>query len=186
LDRPVTKPDGNYRPMAFGPVGRAWGPRPKFGGTYDQNWVDNVFPFLPSDFDERYYQCAPADQQTDYLRGGEEVSLLNVIPQGRTAFKLPAVQVPITFYPRNYEEKEVNPLCDTLIIEPDLGRFMMLWRAALPLKKNMFEIAQVIVGRMPRAFYRARESGKTWYPSLKELVEARRAEREEAVGETGD
>ena len=175
-----------HRPMAFGPVGRAWKPRPKLAGTYDKNWLDNVFPFLPADFDERYYQSAPADQQIDPLRGGEEVSLLNLTREGRTAFRLPKIQLPITFYPKDYEEKEVNPLCDTLIVEPDLNRFIMLWRAALPLKKNMFEIAQVIVGRMPRAFYRARELGKTWYPSLKALVDARRAERAESSDEADE
>ena len=56
LRRSVTNPKRNYKPMAFGPVGRAWQPRPKFAGTYDQNWLDNVFPFLPADFDDHYYQ----------------------------------------------------------------------------------------------------------------------------------
>ncbi len=168
-----------HRPMAFGPVGRGWPPRPKLAGTYDQKWVDNVFPFLPADFDDRYYQGAPVDQQTEYLRGDEEVSLLNLTSHGRMTFRLPRIELPITFYPKNDEPKETRPLCDTLIIEPDLNRFIMVWRAALPLKKNMFEIAQVIVGRMPRAFYRARELGKTWYPSLKALVDSRRAQRAE-------
>ena len=68
-------------------------------------------------------------------------------------------------------------MADTVIIEPDLNRFTMVWRAALPLRKNMFEVAQVVAGRMSPAWYRARESGKTWYPSLKELVDERRAER---------
>ena len=172
-----------HRPMAFGPIGRGWQPRPKLAGTYDQKWIDNVFPFLPADFDERYYQCAPADQQTDHLKGGEEVSLQNLTREGRTSFRVPKIDLPITFYPKNYEEKEVKPLCDTLIIEPDLNRFIMVWRASLPLKRNMFEIGQVIAGRMPRAFYRARELGKTWYPSLKELVDERRAERAEAAEE---
>ena len=36
----------------------------------------------------------------------------------------------------------------------------------------MFEVAQVVAGRMPRGWYRARELGKTYYPSLKELVDA--------------
>lgn len=174
--QPVRWPRSKYRPMALGPIGRGWQPRPKFAGTYDQKWIDNVFPFLPADFDERYYQSAPADQQTEYLRGGEEVSLLNLVREGRTAFKLPKIQVPITFYSKSYEQKESTPLCDTLVVEPDLNRFIMLWRATLPLKKSMFEIAQIIVGHMSRAFYRARASGKIWYPSLKELVEEGRAE----------
>ena len=178
--QPVNSPKGAYRPMGFGPIGRAWQPRPKFAGTYDQNWIDNVFPFLPADFDERYYQSAPLDQQIDYLRGDEEVMLLNLTPQGQTAFRLPRREVPVTFYLKNYEEKEVDAVGDTLIIQPDLGRFMILWRAALPLRKNMFEVAQVVAGRMPRGWYRARELGKTYYPSLKALVDARRAERVEA------
>ena len=45
--------------MAFGPVGRSWQPRIRWAGTYDQKWMDEKFPFLPEDFDERYYQCRP-------------------------------------------------------------------------------------------------------------------------------
>jgi len=175
----VKSPKGKYQPMALGPVGRAWQPRPKFAGTYDQNWIDNVFPFLPADFDELYYQSAPADQQIDYLKGGEEVVLLNLTPQGRTSFKLPTISVPVTFYLKNGEEKEATAANDTIIIEPELGRFMLVWRTALPLKKNMFEVAQVVVGKMPRSWYRARESGKTWYPSRKELVDERSAQKAE-------
>jgi hypothetical protein len=180
---PVNNPAVSYNPVGFGPIGRAWQPRPKYAGTYDQNWIDNIFPFLPADFDERYYQSAPVDQQIDYLQGGEEVVLHNLTPQGQTAFKLPKLEVPVTFFLKNYEEKEVNAAGDTLILEPDLGRFSIVWRASLPLRKNMFEVTQVIAGRMPRGWYRARELGKTYYPSLGELVNIRRAEREDA-GET--
>jgi hypothetical protein len=183
--KPVGSPEGTYTPMGFGPIGRAWQPRPQYAGTYDQDWIDNVFPFLPSDFDDRYYQSAPLDQQIDYLRGDEEVTLLNLTPQEETAFRLPKRDVPITFYLKNYEQKEVDAVGDTLLIEPDLGRFMILWRASLPLRKNMFEVAQVVAGRMPRGWYRARELGKTYYPSLKALVDARRAERRDA-GESAD
>lgn len=183
LGRRVRKPKGKYRPMAFGPIGRAWEPRPKFAGTYDQNWIDNIFPFLPPDFDERYYQSAPPDQQIDYLKGGEDVVLLNLTPEGQTAFKVPTITVPVTFYLKNYEEKETNAVCDTIIIEPDLRRFMLIWRASLPLKKNMFEVAQVVAGRMSRAWYRARELGKTWYPSLKELVDSRKDDEEVEITE---
>jgi len=176
----ITSPRGPYHPMGFGPIGRAWQPRPAYAGTYDQNWVDNVFPFLPADFDERYYQCAPLDQQIDHVRGGEEVELKNLTPQGWTTFRLPRLEVPVTFFLKNYDEREVYAQGDTLIIEPDLKRFTIVWRASLPLRKNMFEVAQVVAGRMPRGWYRARELGKTYYPSLKELVNIRRAEREEA------
>src|SRR5579883_3232186 len=69
IGKPVEKPDGKYRPMAFGPIGRSWEPRYKLAGTYDQKWLDDVCPFLPADFKDEYYQCAPEDQQLAYLKG---------------------------------------------------------------------------------------------------------------------
>lgn len=183
LSGTVKNPQGNYRPMAFGPIARSSTSRAKYAGTYDQNWIDNVFPFLPADFDERYYQSAPEDQQIDYPLGGEEVVLLNLTPAGRAEFKLPTIDMPVTFYYKNSEEKETKANLDTVIIEPELNRFIFAWRSTIPLKKNMFEMAQVVVGTMPRAWHRARELGKTWYPSLKELVDERVSARVEGEEE---
>jgi len=187
IGRAIRTPKGNYLPMAYGAIGRAWHPRPKYAGTYNKKWLDEVFPFLPANFDDRYYQSAPLDQQIDHLRGGEDVVLLNLTPEGHTSFKVPTVSVPVTFYLTNGEEKESVAVNDTIIIEPDLNRFILVWRVSLPLKKNMFEVAQGVVGTMPRAWYRARELGKTWYPSLKELVDeciAKRSEEGEEIDET--
>ena len=91
--------------MSLGPIGRGWEPRYKFAGTYDQNWIDNVFPFLPSDFKDAYYQAAPLDQQIDYLRGGEEVVLQNLTPEGYTRFQIPQVQVPVAFFLKKERRK---------------------------------------------------------------------------------
>ena len=61
----MTVPWGGYRPMGFGRPRADWTPRLTYAGTYDQTWIDDVFPFLPADFDVRYYQAAPEDQQID-------------------------------------------------------------------------------------------------------------------------
>lgn len=174
--RPVLEPGGTYQPMSFGPLSRSVPARLKFAGTYDQNWIDNIFPFLPPDFDERYYQAAPADQQMPYPCGGEEVTLINLTPEGRTSFHLPGLAMPIVFYPRHGDNVELNAVVDTLVLEPDLRRFTLTWRASLPLRKNMFEITEVLVGRMPTGWYRARELGKTYYPSLSALSASKAAE----------
>ena len=137
---------------------------------------DEVFPFLPTDFDEAYYQAAPADQQIPHPKGGEPVMLLNLTPEGRTGFELPQVKVPIVFFPRDGEPEHVEAVIDTVVIEPDDGRFTMTWRTSRPLKRNMFEVVQVLVGRMSRAWWRARETGKDYYPSLGALVRQKRAE----------
>jgi hypothetical protein len=168
--RPVENPRDSYRPLAFGPIGRAWQPRVKLAGTYDQNWIDNIFPFLPPDFDELYYQAAPPDQQMDYPRGSEEVVLKNVTSEGHTSFRLPAVHMPVVFYPKRGDNVETNAVVDTIVIEPDLSRFTMTWRSHIPLKRNMFDVEQILVGEMPKGWYRARELGKTYYPSLAALV----------------
>jgi len=173
-------PNGKYRPMAFGVVGRGWQPRYPLAGTYDQNWIDNIFPFLPDDFQEAYYQCAPLDQQIDFLMGDEIVDLINLTPEGHSSFKIPAIEVPVVFFRKKGEREETHAVADTLVIEPDLNRFSITWRASIPLKKNMFEIPQVLVGKMSRAWWRARELGKTYYPSLAHVAKANRVEEEEA------
>lgn len=181
LNKAVTKPDGKYRPMAFGPVGRGWVPRYKLTGTYDQNWLDNIFPFLPPDFDGDYYQSAPSDQQINYLQGGEEVVLSNLTPQGHTRFQIPQVTMPVTFFLKKGGTHKTHGIADTLVLEPDAGRFMITWRASLPLKKNMFEVVQVLTGEMPRGWWRARQLGKTYYRSLGELGRVKRLEAAEEM-----
>ncbi len=177
----ITRPDGMYRPMSFGAVGRGWAPRYRLAGTYDRNWIDNVFPFLPADFNDAYFQCAPTDQQAGYPAGGETVELINLTPQGRTVFQLPKITVPVVFFRKKGNRHETRAVADTLMLEPDLKRLMITWRAALPLKRNMFEIPQVLVGTKPRAWWRAGELGKIYYGSLEELCKANRRDSAEGA-----
>jgi hypothetical protein len=179
INRPIQRPDADYQPMAFGPVGRGWTPRLQQAGTYDQDWIDNTFPFLPADFNEAYYQAAPADQHIPYPKGGEEVVLVNLSPEGRIAFRLPTAEVPVVFFRKKGERHETQAVIDTIVIEPDKGIFTMTWRASVPLKKNIFEIPQALAGKMSRGWWRARELGKTYYPSLAHLAKANRSEAEE-------
>jgi hypothetical protein len=173
--RRITDPRGKYRPMALGPIGRAWQPRPKYAGTYDQKWLDEVFPFLPADFKEDYYQAAPSDQRIDYPKGGEEVVLTNLTAEGNTTFRLPRVGVPVSFFLKNFNESPSRGVVDLVLMEPDSGRVTILWRCSLPLRRNIFEVVQAVVGEMPRGWHRARATGKTYYKTLGALVRARRA-----------
>lgn len=149
IDKPITKPNGKYQPMALGPIGRAWQQRVRWAGTYDQNWMENVSPFLPEDFRDEYYQAAPEDQWIDYPGGGEEVELVNLTPKGKTAFKIPVYDLFIEFYYKNKDRKKVKANIDTLLFEPDLARFTLCWRVCLPLRRNMHEMRLAVAGRMP-------------------------------------
>lgn len=154
---PVSWVDGNYRPMSFGAIGRHWLPRYKYAGTYDQHWIDNVFPFLPNDFDEQYHQSAPLDQQLSKPVGEQPVTLLNLTPDGRRDFLLPQFEAPIHIFPKQGPREDFNAPLDTIFIEPDLERVTMSWRLARPLRKNIFEIAQVLVGRKGRDWWQQRD-----------------------------
>lgn len=168
--RPIESWKERYAPMAFGPIGRNFAARIALAGTYDDAWLDEHFPFLPPDFDFRYFQSAPPDQQIPHPQGGETFVLHNLTPQGESAFRLPQLPVPVEFTTRDAEHIDVMAKLDTVIIEPDLDRVLLIWRASLPLTNSIFGVPQAIVGRMSKGFYRARATGKQYYKSLAELA----------------
>jgi hypothetical protein len=166
--KPIMSPDGDYQPMSFGPIGRHWEPRSRYAGTYDERWLEDHAPFLPPDFDEQYYQAAPLDQQIPFPEGEAEVVLVNLTGTGRTAFVLPVFEAPFHFFPKRGGREDGTLALDTVVLEPNLRRFTLTWRAARPLKKNMFEVAQVMVGKRSQAWWAKRESVEFPVPSSAE------------------
>lgn len=175
LDRPITDPSGAYRPMSLSGIGRNWQPRVRHAGTYDQQWMDTTAPFWPADFDYRYFQAAPPDQQMPYPTGGEDVILKNLTPDGHLQFRLPRRPMPVWFLPYQGQDSRIDAALDTIVIEPDASRFSVVWRATLPMRQSCFDIKQIIAGEMPAAWQRARKYGKKpYFRGLAELVRARR------------
>ncbi|PRP96567.1 hypothetical protein ENSA5_36430 [Enhygromyxa salina] len=180
LGRQITAPGRDYRPMALGPIGRHWQPRVRYGGSYDEQWLQERAPFWPDDFDYRYFQCAPPDQQVPYPVGGEPVELIGLTPAGSLRMRLPKLELPVLFVPHVGAPEEVRAKVDTIVLEPDAGRMTLTWRVTKTLAREVFELANTVVGgrgeRWMRA-QRARARGKTYYPSLGALVAARKRER---------
>lgn len=166
---PITTPRRTYRPLAFGPIGRNWQPRVRHVGTYDQAWLRDTFPFLPADYDDRHNQAAPPDQQIPHPTGGEVITLENLTPQGTTRFHLPAIDLPIELTRRDGPSEVNRPRLDTIHIEPDHRRLSLTWRTTFPVHRTTSELRELILGRMPPAFYRARAAGKRFVRSLREL-----------------
>jgi hypothetical protein len=132
--------------MALGPVGRGWPQRARYAGTYDQCWLEEDFPFLPNDFDERYYQAAPEEQQLPLSDAPMSVTLTGFTADGPRHFTIPHFSAPVQIFPRRGEREMHAGVLDTLVIEPDHERVTLTWRVSRPLKKSIFEIAQVRVG----------------------------------------
>jgi hypothetical protein len=128
------------QPAGFGPIARDWQPRLAFAGTYGETWERERMPLLPQDFDERFYLCAPADQQAQgYLHGGEPVELLNLTPGGALRFNLPRVALN---FRTAFDTEAVNHrgILHTVIIEPEFPRVIMVWHTMLACHQKVLKL----------------------------------------------
>ena len=69
---------GKYPSVGLSALGKTWQPRRSLAGTYDNAWLKDQWPLPPMDFDFAYWNCAPQDQQVDYLPPGTKMMLLNL------------------------------------------------------------------------------------------------------------
>jgi hypothetical protein len=88
----------------------------------------------PSDFDDRFFQYAPDDQQAPaFLRGGEAVLLRGLAPQHELRTVLPRLflRLETRFYTGERVVHE-PPALHAVILEPDFPRLSLVWHSALP------------------------------------------------------
>jgi len=135
------------RPMPAGlnAIECHWSPRREFAGTYDERWQRNRFPLWAEDFDSRYNQCAPGDQQANgFLRGGERVELINLSPGGRLCFQLPRVY---PFFQTRFGRKRVEHRAQlsTVILEPDIPRVIITWQTSIKCNTHVDDLDSTIV-----------------------------------------
>lgn len=165
----VTIPDGAYTPMALGPLGRGWPARARHAGTYDDEWLADHFPFLPPDFNDRYYQAAPEDQQIPHPKAPLEVMLSGFTADGPRSFILPFFEAPVHVFPKRGEREDLTATLDTIAFDTGHEYFTMSWRAIRLLEKNIHEIAHIVIGRRSTAWLRAFGSGKVYLRSINEI-----------------
>ena len=158
------------RPVGFGFYGRGWAPRLAYAGTYDDKYMKERHPLLPADFSFRFFNGAHPDLQVGgYLRGDEDVDLLNVCPDAsRVHFRLPGVvpkvsvarwTVPPVEWLQQHTgsdgslpselplvEEPLKTALDTLVFVPDRGVFYEVFRAVCSLSSlESLEIGRINV-----------------------------------------
>jgi hypothetical protein len=134
-------------PAGFGAIAGHWQPRVSYAGTYDDRWLKTKQPLLPDDFDDRFFQCAPADQQMPaFLRGGEPVILHRLTREGDLRFALPKLYLGFEtrFYDGSREIHKSRKL-HSVILEPDFPRVSMVWHSALPCHFKVQKLERTIV-----------------------------------------
>lgn len=128
------------RPACFAPIAPTWLPRRNHAGTYDEAWTKTRAPYLPRDFDTRYFQVAAPDLVAPgYLQGGEPVVLQGFTQGSPLTFALPRLTLEATF---DFDgQPQPRPLhLETVLFEPDNARLQMLWRAGLAVDKKLLKL----------------------------------------------
>lgn len=130
-NEPIERYGVAVTPWGFGFTSPNWQPRAAFAGTFGEEWNATRKPLLPADFDRRFFNAAPPGLIAPaFLQGNEEVVLLNVGAAPRTAFQLPGVPPPrCTVVLRNQVDVPLVTNLDTIIVNADDQRLMLLWRA---------------------------------------------------------
>jgi len=158
---PVRAPDGKHQPAALSAVGRHWQPRSQYAGTFDDAWQREVAPFLPEDFDERFFQCAPQDQQIPYPQGREEVRLQHVLAEyPELSFRLPPLSgMKVRILRKDYSAETLEAVADTLYFETAHKRFSVIWRASTPIRRRIQEFDAIAAGAVDERWWQARSLG---------------------------
>ncbi len=143
---PIQKWGDEPAPQGFGFVAPYWMPRRDYAGTYDEAWQKTRAPYLPEDFDSRFFNAAHPDLIFDgYLKGGEPIQVVGASPKGRLRFRLPVCRLDLKVrVAGNTEELPVN--LETVLIEPDAERLCLTWRGAVPCDKKALKVEEVAVG----------------------------------------
>ena len=136
-DRPV--------PACFGVSAPHWLPRSTYAGTYDEEWQTQRAPYLPPDFDKRFFSMAHPDLvYPGFLKGGEPVEITNMHPAGTLNFNIPDVNLSTKTVIAG-EPVHAGFNLETLLIEPNQLRLSMIWRAAIPCDRQALKISDVNV-----------------------------------------
>jgi hypothetical protein len=77
-----------------------------------------------------------------HLKGGEDVAILNAIPDGQIEFKIPVVALRVSVRIKG-ETSTHQPVLDTVIVNSDERIVSLVWRCKQTCDKRMLQIELV-------------------------------------------
>jgi hypothetical protein len=132
----VIDPNDPERAAGYGPIGESWPSRRKLLRPEHKAILNEPVMDVPDDFDWRYFQAAPLDQQIDHLAPNAAITIVGFHPDElRVAAQLPdAEAVGVIFGLDASNPKRPTPLsfrADSLHIHADKRRCVVTWRAVI-------------------------------------------------------
>lgn len=156
-ETPVRSPDDRPAPAGLGPVNRRWPQRAPRSGTYDDAWIDTVWPHHPADFDWRHYLAAPPDQQVEGWLAGDEPFLLTHLHPEHAEYRgsLPGrrLQAFVSRVPDAAGDtlwRTVRLRLDTCLFDMAAETVTLVWRGLTPVSgRDHPELAELLVVETP-------------------------------------
>ncbi|MEN3332480.1 MAG: hypothetical protein V7641_1845 [Blastocatellia bacterium] len=132
-------------PAGFGAIGRSWHPRLSYAGTYDDIWMQERCPLWPTDFNELYFLSAPPGLLfPNGIPPGTEVELVGFHEERNLRFNLPDIEL-MARTETVTGEIESRPVLDTVILEPNTPRCLLVWRMSLKLRGLPTDVRNTII-----------------------------------------
>lgn len=134
------------RPAGFGPVARYWQPRVALAGTYDDAWHERHagHPYMDyaDDFDERFFQYAPADQVVaGGLRGDESLRMKGFFASApHIEVELPHLWIEALCRDSGGTERSEAMKLDTVHVDLDEMLVHLTWRLTLDQALDTVEV----------------------------------------------
>jgi len=132
-------------PIGFGFCSVVWAPRINYMGGYEEYQLKDKSLFLPDNFSYRFFNGAHSNLQVEgYLKGDEQVALVNLSSKGRLVFHLPDKKPTVVVRKKGLnsddtkdskaDESQVTMNLDTLVFIPDEGVFYEVFRGVFQLE----------------------------------------------------
>jgi hypothetical protein len=159
--RTMNAPTDDFPIAGFGAVAPNWAPRARYAGTYDQAWLDSRFPVPPIDYDLRFAQSAPLDQQWTDARPGAQVQLGNLTPEGQWQFRMPAPALSATVLHGGGMDRH-RLRVDTIHIDAHAKTVSLIARHCLTDLRRLGLVREVLIGEASPGWLRARRDRKRY------------------------
>ncbi|WP_337270454.1 DUF2169 family type VI secretion system accessory protein [Oryzifoliimicrobium ureilyticus] len=148
---PITSIKDRPAPAGLAPISPFWKDRADLAGTYDDDWLEERYPLLPTDFNFAFWQAASRDLIVEpWLRGEERFELFRLLPQ----YDILKGNLPGIYLRVNIDQGN-GPAEGPMVLDgvhfdmrPGIGRVFLTWRTAFPWPKRRglpqisFEIRQ--------------------------------------------
>lgn len=146
INNPIHDPFEEYKTQGFAPISPMWKQRAQYAGSYDEEWEKNQSPFLPMDFDDRFWQIAPEDQQFNKEQAyGHSAYIQGINEKGIIDFKIPETRLALISIDHENKRLEIPMHPDTIIYDNHTKRVHILYKTRFDI--DNLKLCEIIAHR---------------------------------------